>query len=108
MDNTLALIILPMLRQLKDSKYGAPNVDDEDVPENLRSTSAPPKINKWDIDANHFKRWDYLLDEMIYAFECEVDPEWEDQFRRDDHTKARERRINALRLFGKYYHSLWD
>jgi len=35
MDHTLAHIILPMLKQLKASKHGAPNVDDEDVPEHL-------------------------------------------------------------------------
>ena len=32
MDHTLAHIILPMLKQLKETKHGAPNVDDEDVP----------------------------------------------------------------------------
>jgi len=69
MDHTLALIILPMLKQLKTNISGAPNVDDKDVPKELRSTSAPEKENEWDIDNNHFKRWDYVLDEMIWAFE---------------------------------------
>jgi hypothetical protein len=41
MDHTLSPIILPMLKQLKEVKHGAPNVEDEDVPEHLRSTSAP-------------------------------------------------------------------
>lgn len=68
MDSTLALIILPMLIRLKEAKHGAPNVDDADVPEELRSTSAPPTENEWDTDGNHFKRWDYVLDEMIWAF----------------------------------------
>ena len=45
MDHTLADIILPMLQQLKASKHGAPYVDDQDVPEELRSTSAPPREN---------------------------------------------------------------
>jgi hypothetical protein len=48
---------------------------------NLRSTEAPPKENEWDTDANHFKRWDWVLDEMIQAFECKVDDEWEEQYR---------------------------
>ena len=138
MDNTLAHIILPMLKKLKETKHGAPLVDDEDVPENLRSTSAPPKKNEWDTDENHFKRWEYVLDEMIYAFECEVDDDWEDQFHsgksdiqfvkeednkfyrmargpKDTHVfdrlsydKASARRQNAMRLFGEYYSSLWD
>jgi hypothetical protein len=81
MDHTLSPIILPMLRQLKETKHGAPFVNDEDVPETLKSTSAPPKQNEWDTDDNHFARWDYVLDEMIFAFECKVDDSWEDAFR---------------------------
>jgi hypothetical protein len=80
MDHTLADIILPMLRQLQASKHGAPNVDDEDVPEELRSTSAPPKENEWDTDGNHFLRWDWVLAEMIFAFEHKVDGSWQDAF----------------------------
>ena len=81
MDHTLAYIILPMLKQLKDSKHGAPWVDDEDVPEELKSTSAPPKENEWDTDENHFKRWDWVLGEMIFAFECKNDESWQDAYR---------------------------
>jgi hypothetical protein len=83
MDTTLGYIIRPMLLQLKERKQGAPFVDDEDVPEHLRSTSAPPKENEWDTDDNHFKRWDYVLDEMIFAFESlegGANQDWEDQF----------------------------
>ena len=80
MDHTLADIILPMLKQLQKDKHGAPFVDDEDVPEELKSTSAPPKENEYDTDANHFKRWDYVLDEIIFAFECKVDDSWSDKF----------------------------
>ena len=84
MDHTLSYIILPMLKQLKESKHGAPFVDDEDVPDELKSTSAPPKENEWDTDDNHFKRWDYVLDEMIYAFEHKVDDSWHDAYRSGD------------------------
>jgi hypothetical protein len=74
MDHTLAYMVLPMLKQ------GAPHVDDEDVPEELRSTSAPPKKNEYDVDENHFKRWDWVLNEMIQAFECKVNDDWEEQY----------------------------
>jgi hypothetical protein len=80
MDHTLALMVLPMLKQLQATKHGAPFVDDEDVPEELRSTSAPPKENEWDTDANHFKRWDWVLDEMIQAFECKCNDGWDDVY----------------------------
>jgi hypothetical protein len=85
MDHTLSPIILPMLKQLKEVKHGSPFVDDEDVPEHLRSTAAPPKENEWDTDENHFKRWDWAMSEMIFAFECKVDDSWEDQFRSGEH-----------------------
>ena len=85
MDNTLAYIILPMLKQLQATKHGAPFVDDEDVPEELRSTNAEPKENEWDTDSNHFLRWDWVMNEMIFAFECELDESWQDEFRSGEH-----------------------
>lgn len=138
MDYTLALIIVPMLKQLKERKHGAPNVDDEDVPDHLRSTSTPAKENEWDVDVNHSKRWDWVLDEMIFAFECkasgedwtaqfwsgEMNQQWKklenDTYQMIDgpnHTakydvegaeKFHARIKNGLRLFGKYYEGLWD
>jgi len=81
MDATLGMIVLPMLKQLKLTKHGAPCVDDADVPEELKSTSAPAKENEYDTDENHFKRWDWALDEMIFAFECKNDDSWQDAFR---------------------------
>lgn len=147
MDYTLSPIILPMLKQLQATKHGAPLVDDEDVPEHLRSTAAPPKENEWDTDGNHFLRWDWVMDEMIFAFEHKVDESWQEDFRegdidlvwtpvdaagnevpkgehkyyRMDHgpldtykcdydgmRQVEERIQNGLRLFGKYFSSLWD
>ena len=139
MDSTLSPIILPMLKQLKRDKHGAPHVDDCDVPDELKSTSAPPKENTWDADANHFKRWDYVLDEMIWAHQQLTDRDnderfwlehgeidWEDKTPPDengckpivwkkkskvdwDGLKAHYDRIdNGVRLFGRYYRSLWD
>ena len=81
MDHTLAHIILPMLNQLKETRHGSPFVQDEDVPEELRSTNAEPKENEYDTDSNHHKRWEWVMDEMIFAFECELDDSWKDKFR---------------------------
>ena len=86
MDGTLAYIILPMLKQLQATKHGSPYVDDADVPENLRSTSAEPKENEWDTDSNHHLRWEWILDEMIWAFEQHhPDNDWEKQFHSGEH-----------------------
>ena len=82
MDSTLTPIILPMLKQLKETKHGAPFTEDEDVPERLRSTTKAAiksKKESWDTDCNHFKRWDWIMDEMIWAFEQLAD-DWEAQF----------------------------
>ena len=97
-DYTLALVILPVLQELQHQKHGAPHVDDDDVPEELKSTSAPPKKNDWDTDENWFKRWDYVLAEMIWAFESVINDDDKDSYRQQ----------NGLILFGKYYRSLWD
>lgn len=102
MDHTLAHIIHPMLVQLQATKHGAPLVDDEDVPEELRSTSCAPKQNEYDVDNNHFRRWDWVLNEMIFAFELHINDDYDELIERD------ERRRNGFRLFGKYYHNLWD
>lgn len=129
MYHTLALLIVPMLKQLKATKHGAPFVDDEYVPEPLRSTAAPPKENDWDIDDNHFKRWDYVLDEMIWAMEQIVADDSDGKFY--DHSevveeadlmeqlaqikcdyeglqKHHDRIANGTKLFGIFFQSLWD
>ena len=130
MDYTLAPIILPMLRQLKSTQQGAPSVDFEDVPKNLRG----------ETEENLFKRWDWVLDEMIWAFEQKCRDEWESDYTTGEHDirfeeieegkyagyaemvegpnhtavidwegrKAHQARMsNGFRLFGKYFENLW-
>jgi hypothetical protein len=103
MDITLAPIIHPMLIQLKKTQHGAPCTDDDDVPEELRSTSARPKENEWDTDEFYFERWDWILDEMIFAFDQKTKDKWE-----DNNEELHKRISNGFRLFGKYYENLWD
>jgi hypothetical protein len=80
MDQSLGKIVLPMLRQLKSTSHGAPLVQDADVPEELKSSSAPPKEKEHSTDANYFKRWNWVLSEMIFAFESKLDTSWQDAF----------------------------
>ena len=140
MDSTLSQIVLPMLKQLKATKHGSPHADDDDVLEglNLRSTEAAPKENEWDTDSNHFQRWDWILDEIIWTFtQLHPDTDWESQYHSGEHDmqwkklenglsemitgpkdthvfdsegySAHSRRIdNGLRLFGKYFRAMWD
>lgn len=80
-DHTLSLIILPMLKQLRASKQGAPMVDIKDVPKELHGKKLTKKQkDQGEIDNKHFERWDWVLDEMIFAFEHLVNEDWEDQF----------------------------
>jgi hypothetical protein len=115
MDHTLSMLIHPMLEQLKETKHGSGHVDDEDVPEELRSTSAP-ELTKDQKDCGHtddnfHKRWDWVLDEMIFAHYSQFN-DWEDKFydsKDYDAMREIEKRIaNGYRLFGKYYQGLWD
>ena len=138
MDHTLAEIVLPMLIQLKQTKHGAPNVDQEDVPENLRAGKLEIEQYEKDgtTDALFFKRWDWVVDEMIFAFNSELS-DWEERFHsgehdilwveldegmmemqkgpndthewdQEGHCAYQDRINNGFRLFGKYYEALWD
>ena len=70
MDHTLAHIVVPMLFQLKKTKHGAPHVDSEDVPEHLRPTQEELAAYNKDgtTDDKFFVRWDWVMDEIIFAF----------------------------------------
>jgi hypothetical protein len=148
MDDTLAMIIVPMLKQLKATKHGVPIIDYEDMPEHLqyiRREWDPRAIgdlfNGTGYNDDEFQRqqecWNWMMDEMIWAFEQILDGDndkqffsgvsdiyWEelengmsemkwgpnDTFKIDHEGLAKHNaRIgNGLTLFGKYYRSLWD
>jgi len=87
MDNTLALIILPMLKQLKETKHSYPHELSEE-------------------------EWDNILDEMIWAFEqkckdcwiSEYDYKWDNE----DAIAHQGRMTDGFKLFGRFYENLWD
>lgn len=125
MDFTLAMIIVPMLRKLKENKHGSPYIDDDDVPEELKSTSVPAlseqQIDCGEVDDNHSKRWEWVLDEMIWTFEQHSNEDWDDQYYKkvgDNFTDYEidnvgkqahlDRMEKGRMLFAKYYTCLWD
>ena len=108
MDHTLAPIILPMLVQLKATNHGYP----ADLTE---------------------KKWDSIMDEMIWAFEQKCRDDWESDYYeyrelgleeegkadnqfglklvwedREGQKAHQKRMTNGFKLFGKYYENLWD
>lgn len=153
MDHTLSPIILKMLKQLKATKHGSGFIDMEDVPEHMRTQTH----EEWDAQScfefyhedkeerkyNVHDRYEWVLDEMIFAFEHLVDDSWEDKYYSGEHDlyseptafddngkptlyqmkegpnhthkcdydglNAEWKRVdNGLRLFGKYFRTLWD
>ena len=93
---TIAMIAVPILKQLQVTKHGSPYTDDEDVPENLRSTSAKPKENEWDTDEFHHDRWEYILSEMIWALEQLVESKEDDYFHWDKTQPSEEGSIGDM------------
>jgi len=140
LDHTLALIILPSLIQLKNAKHGIPNsfatVGGEDW-DNQDSFDFYKESNK-DAWAECEKRWDEVLDKMIWSFQQIAIDDYNDKYfhgkavydfvkvkghplhtmvdtNPDEHwvdtngLNEHEARIQeGLELFGKYYRSLWD
>ena len=134
MDHTLALIVHPMLIQLRDTTNGSPFIVFEDRPEHLIGTV--PVRERGEIDEFHHDAWQWVLTEMIFAFESKLEEDWQGQFfsgesdwifepgprgsymvQGPNHTleidregmKVYQERIsNGFRLFGKYYENLWD
>lgn len=86
MNTTLGYIVRPMLKQLKEKKKGAPKVDYEDVPKDLRPTKKEIAAYNKDgtTDDKFFERWNWIIDEMIFAFESldgGANENWEEKFR---------------------------
>lgn len=150
MDSTLTPIILPMLKKLKEVKHGSGFIDLEDVPESMRCTDTEEwdsqqvfefyrEPNLQNVKCDIHTRYEWVLDEMIWAFEQLNDDDWEDQYwithpeidfteQPEDKGKTskplrwkvqgeadwegmqkhRDRIQNGLRLFGKYFQTLWD
>lgn len=131
-DYTIALMVHPLLIQLKENKQGSPAVNDEDVPYHLKAINSEQSPEDG-VDVNWFKRFDYVLDEMIFAmgqivnnhedepeyliyedgvdimdyFEQGRSPEVDDEKRAEN--RAYHARIqNGLRLFGLYFCDLWS
>ncbi len=105
-DQTLAKIILPVLKKFKQLNQGGPKVDFEDVPEYLipfkSQTSDDPSDSLY-VDLYYHDRWDYVLDTMIYAFNAIA----KDLDEHDDYYEP-ESIKEGLRLFGKYFQNLWN
>lgn len=134
MDSTLALIIVPMLEQLKASKHGTP----------MSMFEEEDGIDEWgnpgeEAHKEAIERWNAVIDHMIWSFkqltiddghkdfrivEGELDLTDHPEDKGKDCTPLRwkvepetnwnayfayeEKIEEGLELFGKHYRSLWD
>ena len=92
MDCTVGYIVLPMLKQLKDTKHGSPFVDDEDVPHLPKKGTASGESMQYDLFdgeeqdklfwGQYEQRWEWVLNEIIFAFEsiAGANEDWEDKY----------------------------
>lgn len=84
MDTTLAIIILPMLKKLKEQKHGYGFISDKDVPKELRSTQPGARdglTNEYEWDNFAEQRYEWMLNELIWTFEqLHPDNDWEQQY----------------------------
>ena len=132
MDSTLALIIIPMLKQLKATKHGIPgSMFVEEDGENGYGYSEATM-------AKAEAKWDMIIDHMMWSFKQVLDEEhdaftivkgkldfkdypedegkgtrplrWEREYemRWDAYHAYHERIQEGLDLFSKHYKSLWD
>jgi hypothetical protein len=126
MDHTLSYIILPMLKQLKETKHGVPLIDDVDVLELLHKKVST--VDETDSEAEYKRNeivWNFVLDEMIWSFEQKT-IDWEHQYYTEKETETLDEVLGKFDLdmtgytehmnrmnrgfmyFGRYYQALWD
>lgn len=81
-DHTLAHIIYPMLLQLKDTKHGVPAEFADVGGEDYSSQRCFDFYNETQREAfdEGCKRWDEILDKMIWSFEQLVKSDYDSQY----------------------------
>jgi len=113
MDATLAHIIVPMLKKLKEVKVGIPGdlvkeFHQFGIQTDLDLGVSPESLDRMEMEYAE-KRWNEILDKMIWSFEQSMNDyerlyEYCDRGELDQYEKHLE---EGFELFGKYYRSLW-
>lgn len=95
LDHTLAVIILPALKELKKDNTGHPCGLDP-----IADVSEFGNCGKCGCE----QKWDEILDKMIWSFKQIVE---DDEESHDNYKEYNERIQEGIELFGKYYRTLW-
>lgn len=64
-DESIALILVPILKKFRESRIGSPQISSEDIPEYL--------IEEKESHEHKMKQWEWVLGEMIWAFEQSIE-----------------------------------
>lgn len=116
---TMAMLCLPILKDLRENRNGIPWTEHADGPWYYRFLRYEDEY-AWDERGSYCdKRWRWIMDEIIWSLEqIASDRDWEDvYFKLDDelrewdkegHLKHQEKINNGLRLLGKYWERMWD
>ncbi len=104
-DTTLSIVILEILKAYKGQVVGFHNVDNEDVPEQMRTV--PEIFDSYlniSVSEKYKMKYEYILDEMIYTFdEISKGINYLEKYNNEKMSRVK----NGLRLFSKYFTSLW-
>lgn len=129
MDHTLAHIIVPMLKQLRATKHGAPG----DMPAFQQTSNNAQLCFPFYEDEDDYawnvgqQQWEEIMNKMIWSFEQLLDddrdlqfwseiPRFDKKLRRisggvydEKAAQAYDEKVReGFELFGKYYQGLWD
>ena len=127
-DVTIAHMALPLLEKLRDEKHGYPLIDPKEI-EGLPRELKPKKKDLEEYsksgmpDPKAEDRWNWVLNEMIFAMQCITDDSWEDEFfapsdpndmmtmrciDKEGYDNTHKRINRGLKFFGIWFRSLWD
>jgi len=130
-DSTIAMIAVPILKQLKRTNHGYAEVKASDVPKNLRQALVGEACSDEAARKEMQARWEYVQDEIIWALDeiAKGKPTQDTFFEHPENIpkglsvneriklikidqkglKAYEKRLEeGCRLFGAYFMHLWD
>ncbi|RYD61928.1 MAG: hypothetical protein EOP83_15885 [Verrucomicrobiaceae bacterium] len=106
MDSTLATLIVPMLKQLRQTKHGVPSQFVEIDPDSQGVFDFIDKDVEFEVGV---KKWESLIDQMIWSFSKVQESNWGyDNIPAAQYKAHQERIQTGLDLFANHFGSLWD
>lgn len=90
-DMTMALLIVSVMRKLKEEHYTVGNIEDDDAPSGM----------------DFSERYNWVIDEIIWAFEYSYNGLVYKAKTKEERKANYERAKNGRQLFAKYFETFW-